>query len=86
MKEDRVEGVGCVFVKNCSIYNEYEYQCFSDLMEMQHIMCIVLRGGGGGGGGESPTSSSTPDLPDALKLEIILGSSDQLCVQYTVNT
>ena len=33
----------CVFIKNSSIY---KHQCFSDLMEMQHIMCIVLRGEG----------------------------------------
>ena len=35
-----------MFIKNSSICNAYKHQCFSDLMEMQHIMCIALRGEG----------------------------------------
>ena len=37
-----------MFIKNSSICYAYKHQCFSDLMEMQHIMYIVLRGKGEG--------------------------------------
>ena len=73
----------CVFIKNSSIC---KHQCFSDLMEMQHIMCIVLRGKGEG---DLQDLLQPPDLSDAWKLDIFFRrsqSSDQLCIQLLVNS